>query len=110
MSEKHSHSDPRCPVGNFIADASGYVVEAPFEGSMAVVESCTFGSNGVGTCVAVLPAPFATTSTYSGSIVPFYTLVTTPHNSASRPSAASLGNLRLWGYFSVVIAALFHVL
>ncbi|KAJ7110880.1 hypothetical protein C8R44DRAFT_742657 [Mycena epipterygia] len=73
----------RTPVkatGNFIADASGYIIEVPFEGSMIVAASCRFGSDGSGTCVAELLAPLATTTTYSGPVVPFYTLITTPHS------------------------------
>ncbi|KAJ7110886.1 hypothetical protein C8R44DRAFT_742663 [Mycena epipterygia] len=82
-----SHSDPLSPKGKFIADASGYLVEAPVKGSMVVVESCRLGSNGVGICVLELPFPIATTTTISGAVVPFYTFVTTPHSSASRSTA-----------------------
>ncbi|KAJ7753442.1 hypothetical protein B0H14DRAFT_3896563 [Mycena olivaceomarginata] len=62
------------PVNTFVEDASGWrESEVVFGGSDAV--TCSFGTAGRGTCVESVP--FRTTTiiaTYSGSVVPFYTL------------------------------------
>ncbi|KAJ7110881.1 hypothetical protein C8R44DRAFT_883348 [Mycena epipterygia] len=96
-------------VANFIADASGYVVETPVGDKRAVTESCRF-SNGVGTCVLDLPA---TTTTFSGTVVPLVATpaatTSTPHNSA-RSIAGFLVNLEHWGVFCAMMGALFHIL
>ncbi|KAF7345772.1 hypothetical protein MVEN_01597800 [Mycena venus] len=74
-----------------------------------VVETCGFGTNGRGTCVETLVLPQTTeTVTYSGNIVPDFTLVAaTP---SSKQNAAPRTAYTGWNVLpAAVVMALFHV-
>ncbi|KAJ7104814.1 hypothetical protein C8R44DRAFT_987757 [Mycena epipterygia] len=104
-------SSPATFTNTLVADASGFRQEDPFRGSLTIVESCRFGSNGFGTCVQEVPFPAQSstvTATFSGAVVPFQTLAVAKHNSASRSGAALLSDLKRWGVVSSMIGALCH--
>jgi hypothetical protein len=102
-------------AGTLIEDASGYQgsVELGSGGSTAVeVESCGFGADGRGTCVASAPGFPATTQ--SGSVVPFYTLtaaVSIPSQTQNSAATPNINGVAGWKTFLfAIVIGLSHVL
>ncbi|KAJ6484725.1 hypothetical protein C8R45DRAFT_999158, partial [Mycena sanguinolenta] len=77
----------------FVADASGFagtLVVPP--GSAVAQETCGFGSDGVGTCVlTVMESGIRIGTTFSGSVVPIFTLTAPGSQSSGASSGASQG-------------------
>ncbi|KAJ7120266.1 hypothetical protein C8R44DRAFT_921389 [Mycena epipterygia] len=119
-------SVPTTFTNTFIADASGvrlsYATPVPFQLSSltrTVAETCSFGANGLGTCVLDNAlAGSATASTFSGSVVPLYTLAaattapttTQPSSSTSPNGAAPHHVFAHWNVVWMVLGILFHIL
>ncbi|KAJ7640584.1 hypothetical protein B0H17DRAFT_1105506 [Mycena rosella] len=75
-------STPVTLEGNFEANSAGWR-----QSFGAIAETCAFGSDGRGTCVAkVVRASSTSIETYSGSVVPFYTLGVIPGSSTPTPT------------------------
>ncbi|KAJ7120257.1 hypothetical protein C8R44DRAFT_737083 [Mycena epipterygia] len=109
----------------FIADASGLRYSYPpsvfFGSSVTLAETCSFGANGIGTCVEqyLIGPPV----TFSGSVIPYYTLATAtptptsapptsapPSTSTSRNGAASHHGFAGWSMAWLLLGILFHIL
>ncbi|KAJ7314748.1 hypothetical protein DFH08DRAFT_1040916 [Mycena albidolilacea] len=108
-------SVPTTYTWTLIEDASGYQgsVELGSGGSIAVeFESCGFGADGRGTCVASAPGFSATTR--SGSVVPFYTLtaaVSTPSQTQNSAATPNINGVAGWNTFLfAIVIGLSHVL
>ncbi|KAJ7482295.1 hypothetical protein B0H11DRAFT_1218053 [Mycena galericulata] len=91
----------------FLEDASRLVIPtaAVLTNGEVVAESCTFGADNIGACVAKVPLPSSTvTQTIPGSVAPWYTLVATPTSANSARGAFSLHST-----FSIIMAIILPV-
>ncbi|KAJ7120259.1 hypothetical protein C8R44DRAFT_787850 [Mycena epipterygia] len=84
-------SVPTTLTNTYVVDASGlrfsYAMSEFLGSSVTLAETCSFGANGLGTCVLDGPVGgSATASTFSGSVVPFYTLAAATPAPTTGPS------------------------
>ncbi|KAJ7509423.1 hypothetical protein B0H11DRAFT_1959605 [Mycena galericulata] len=79
-------SAPAMLVGEFEENASGYRFSI-LDGEHA--ETCAFGADGRGTCVERIAVPTTTIlDTFSGSVVPFYTLGAPGKDTSTTPPSS----------------------
>ncbi|KAJ7097405.1 hypothetical protein C8R44DRAFT_369908 [Mycena epipterygia] len=76
-------------TNTFVADASGFRLSESFVGEPSLIETCVFSANRLGTCVEERPSGTRTgTETFSGTVVPFYTLAAVASTSGSASSSS----------------------
>ncbi|KAJ7351428.1 hypothetical protein DFH08DRAFT_1078441 [Mycena albidolilacea] len=113
-------SAPTTDTFTWVEDASGFqqtnIRSVNGITPETAVETCGFGTDGRGTCVESLVSPQTTeTITFSGNVVPYFTLVAaSPSSSSSSSSSKKNAALRTaytgWNVLSaVVVMALFQV-
>ncbi|KAJ7101697.1 hypothetical protein C8R44DRAFT_809187, partial [Mycena epipterygia] len=108
-------SVPATVTGTFIVDASDYEYSyttffpiGPQSSSITFAEKCAFGTGtaGMGTCVE---QGFGAPTTYSGRVVPFFTLTAaTPTPTTSANGAAPYHVFARWSVVWIVLGILFH--
>ncbi|KAJ7889882.1 hypothetical protein B0H14DRAFT_2561569 [Mycena olivaceomarginata] len=81
-------SAPTTATFTWVEDASGFqqtnIRSASGIAPETAVETCGFGTDGRGTCVETLVSPQTTeTITFSGNVVPYFTLVAAPKQNAA---------------------------
>ncbi|KAJ7132522.1 hypothetical protein C8R44DRAFT_871466 [Mycena epipterygia] len=105
-------SVPTTITETFIADASDLEYSVTISGPQSVAtlaEKCSFGTGtaGIGTCV--LEEGFGAPTTYSGHVVPFFTLTAaTPTPTTSANGAAPYHVFARWSVVWIVLGILFH--